>query len=134
MAAAGSGSIVNVSSIDGFQGTPALVAYVAAKFAVRGMTRVAALELAAMNIRVNTVCPGATRTRMMDCPDMEGIDIEALSNRMTPLGRMGEAHEIAHAILYLASDDAAYTTGSDITVDGGATAGVGVEMFSNVTA
>jgi NAD(P)-dependent dehydrogenase (short-subunit alcohol dehydrogenase family) len=71
---------------------------------------------------------------MMDCPDMEGIDIEALSSRMAPLGRMGEAHEIAHAILYLASDDAAYTTGSDITVDGGATAGVGVEMFSNVTA
>jgi NAD(P)-dependent dehydrogenase (short-subunit alcohol dehydrogenase family) len=87
-----------------------------------------------MNIRVNTVCPGATRTRMMDCPDMAGIDIEALSNRMAPMGRMGEAHEVAQAILYLASDDAGYVTGTDITVDGGTTAGVGVEMFSQVTA
>ncbi|HWF53287.1 MAG TPA: glucose 1-dehydrogenase [Solirubrobacteraceae bacterium] len=134
MAVAGAGSIVNVSSIDGLQGSPALLAYVAAKFAVRGMTRVAALELAGMNIRVNTVCPGATRTRMMDCPDMAGIDIEALSNRMAPLGRMGEAHEVADAILYLASDAAGYITGTDLTVDGGTTAGVGVEMFSQITA
>jgi 3alpha(or 20beta)-hydroxysteroid dehydrogenase len=134
MAQAGGGSIVNTSSIDGFQGSPTLLAYVAAKFAVRGMTRVAALELAAVNIRVNTVCPGATRTRMMDCPDMAGVDIEALSNRMAPMGRMGEADEIAKASLYLASDDSSYVTGTDLTVDGGTTAGVGVEMFSQVMA
>jgi 3alpha(or 20beta)-hydroxysteroid dehydrogenase len=134
MARAGGGSIVNTSSIDGFQGSPTLMAYVAAKFAVRGMTRVAALELAGMNIRVNTVCPGATRTRMMDCPDMEGIDIEALSNRMAPLGRMGEADEVAYATLFLSSDEAGYVTGTDLTVDGGTTAGVGVEMFSQVAA
>jgi len=134
MAQAGGGSIVNTSSIDGFQGSPTLLAYVAAKFAVRGMTRVAALELAAVNIRVNTVCPGATRTRMMDCPDMAGVDIEALSNRMAPMGRMGEADEISKAMLYLASDDSSYVTGTDLTVDGGTTAGVGVEMFSQVMA
>ncbi|MHB8690502.1 MAG: glucose 1-dehydrogenase [Solirubrobacteraceae bacterium] len=134
MAQAGGGSIVNTSSIDGFQGSPTLLAYVAAKFAVRGMTRVAALELAAVNIRVNTVCPGATRTRMMDCPDMAGVDIEALSNRMAPMGRMGEADEVAKAMLYLASDDSSYVTGTDLTVDGGTTAGVGVEMFSQVMA
>jgi 3alpha(or 20beta)-hydroxysteroid dehydrogenase len=134
MAQAGGGSIVNTSSIDGFQGSPTLLAYVAAKFAVRGMTRVAALELAAVNIRVNTVCPGATRTRMMDCPDMAGVDIEALSNRMAPMGRMGEADEIAKASLYLASEDSSYVTGTDLTVDGGTTAGVGVEMFSQVMA
>jgi 3alpha(or 20beta)-hydroxysteroid dehydrogenase len=132
MAEAGKGSIINVSSIDGFQGSPALSAYVAAKFAVRGLTRVAALELAAMNIRVNTVCPGATRTRMMDCPDMAGIDIEALSARMAPLGRMGEAPEIANATLFLASDEASYITGTDLVIDGGTIAGVGVEMFSQV--
>jgi 3alpha(or 20beta)-hydroxysteroid dehydrogenase len=132
MAGAGGGSIVNISSIDGHQGTPSLVAYVAAKFAVRGMTRVAALELAQLKIRVNTVCPGATKTRMMDCPDMAGIDLEGLSARMAPLGRMGEAHEVADAALFLASDESSYITGTDIVVDGGAIAGVGVEMFSQV--
>ncbi|HEY1970048.1 MAG TPA: glucose 1-dehydrogenase [Pseudonocardia sp.] len=132
MAAAGGGSIVNISSIDGHQGTPTLVAYVAAKYAVRGMTRVAALELAQLKIRANTVCPGATRTRMMDCPDMAGIDIEAMSARMAPLGRIGEAHEIADAALFLASEESSYITGTDIVVDGGAISGVGVEMFSQV--
>jgi 3alpha(or 20beta)-hydroxysteroid dehydrogenase len=134
MMKAGGGSIVNTSSIDGFQGSPALTAYVAAKFAVRGMTRVAALELAASGIRVNTVCPGATRTRMMDCPDIAGIDLEAMSSRMTPMGRMGEPPEVANATLFLASDESSYVTGTDITVDGGALAGVGVEMFSQVIA
>ena len=132
MVAAGGGSIVNISSIDGHQGTPTLVAYVAAKYAVRGMTRVAALELARAGIRVNTVCPGATRTRMMDCPDMAGIDIEGLSARLAPLGRIGEAHEIADAALFLASEESSYITGTDIVVDGGAISGVGVEMFSQV--
>jgi 3alpha(or 20beta)-hydroxysteroid dehydrogenase len=134
MMEAGGGSIVNTSSIDGFQGSPALTAYVAAKFAVRGMTRVAALELAAAGIRVNTVCPGATRTRMMDCPDMAGIDIDALASRMAPMGRMGESTEVANATVFLASDESSYVTGTDITVDGGTLAGVGVEMFSQVTA
>lgn len=132
MITAGGGSIVNTSSIDGFQGSPALTAYVAAKFAVRGMTRVAALELAGAGIRVNTVCPGATRTRMMDCPDMVGIDIDALSSKMAPMGRMGESAEIANATLFLASDESSYMTGTDVTVDGGTLAGVGVEMFSQV--
>ena len=132
MITAGGGSIVNISSIDGHQGTPTLVAYVAAKYAVRGMTRVAALELAQFKIRANTVCPGATRTRMMDCPDMAGIDIEAMSARMAPLGRIGEAHEIADAALFLASTESSYITGTDIVVDGGAISGVGVEMFSQV--
>jgi 3alpha(or 20beta)-hydroxysteroid dehydrogenase len=134
MLKAGGGSIVNTSSIDGFQGSPALTAYVGAKFAVRGMTRVAALELAAMGIRVNTVCPGATRTRMMDCPDLAGMDIDALSSRMAPMARMGESTEVAYATLFLASDESSYMTGTDITVDGGTLAGVGVEMFSQVTA
>jgi 3alpha(or 20beta)-hydroxysteroid dehydrogenase len=107
---------------------------VGAKFAVRGMTRVAALELAAMGIRVNTVCPGATRTRMMDCPDLAGMDIDALASRMAPMARMGESPEVANATLFLASDESSYVTGTDITVDGGALAGVGVEMFSQVTA
>jgi 3alpha(or 20beta)-hydroxysteroid dehydrogenase len=133
MVAAGGGSIVNISSIDGHQGTPTLVAYVAAKYAVCGMTRVAALELAQLKIRANTVCPGATRTRMMDAPDMAGVDIEAMSARMAPLGRIGEAHEVAAAALFLASDESSYITGTDIVVDGGATSGVGVEMFNQVS-
>jgi NAD(P)-dependent dehydrogenase (short-subunit alcohol dehydrogenase family) len=133
MVAAGGGSIVNISSIDGHQGTPTLVAYVAAKYAGCGMTRVAALELAQLGIRANTVCPGATRTRMMDAPDMAGVDIEAMSARMAPLGRIGEAHEVAAAALFLASDESSYITGTDIVVDGGATSGVGVEMFSQVS-
>ncbi|HTK66107.1 MAG TPA: glucose 1-dehydrogenase [Pseudonocardia sp.] len=132
MAQAGGGSIVNISSIDGHQGTPTLVAYVAAKYAVCGMTRVAALELAQLKIRANTVCPGATRTRMMDAPDMAGVDIEAMSAKMAPLGRIGEAHEVAAAALFLASDESSYITGTDIVVDGGATSGVGVEMFNQV--
>jgi NAD(P)-dependent dehydrogenase (short-subunit alcohol dehydrogenase family) len=71
---------------------------------------------------------------MMDCPDMAGIDIDALSSKMAPMGRMGESAEVANATLFLASDESSYMTGTDITVDGGTLAGVGVEMFSQVQA
>jgi NAD(P)-dependent dehydrogenase (short-subunit alcohol dehydrogenase family) len=71
---------------------------------------------------------------MMDCPDMAGIDIDALSSKMAPMGRMGESPEVANATLFLASDESSYVTGTDLTVDGGTLAGVGVEMFSQVQA
>ncbi|MCV7316443.1 glucose 1-dehydrogenase [Mycolicibacillus parakoreensis] len=116
MTAAGGGSIINISSVEGMRGSPGLYGYVASKFAVRGLAKAAAVELAAHNIRVNTVLPGLVRTRMaMAIPD-DSLQI--------PLGRAAKSPEVAACVLYLASDESSYSTGADFVVDGGLTAGI----------
>jgi 3alpha(or 20beta)-hydroxysteroid dehydrogenase len=115
------GSIVNVSSIDGLMGMSGLVAYCASKFAVRGMTKVAALELAARGIRVNSIHPGFIDTPMVDRPEVQAVLGAVVS--MVPLRRAAQAEEVAELALYLASDGSSYSTGGEFVVDGGLTAG-----------
>lgn len=117
---AGGGSIVLISSIDGLVGRGNAAAYGASKAAVRLLARNAAVELAPDWIRVNTVCPGVMETTMSVVLD-EG---ERRADRLerTPLKRVGTADDVAWAVVYLASDEAGYVTGSDLVVDGGYTA------------
>jgi NAD(P)-dependent dehydrogenase (short-subunit alcohol dehydrogenase family) len=112
--AAGGGSVVNVSSILGFVGDGDYFAYSATKGALRLMSRSAALKYAADGIRVNSVCPGMVRTPMNDLE----VDADSYVTN-TPLQRMAEPIEVAKAVLFLLSDDAAFITGSDLVVDGG---------------
>lgn len=121
MKATGGGSIINISSIDGLIGMPFVAAYVASKFAVRGMTKVAALELAHLGIRVNSIHPGYIDTPMVREPMGDAL-AESLG-RSVPLKRLGQPEEIAELVVYLASDRAAYCTGSEFVIDGGVTAG-----------
>ena len=120
---AGGGSIVNISSIAGLQGSPATVAYTASKWAVRGMTKVAALELAPFNIRVNSIHPGIIDTPMLEEFAAFGPDVLDRIRERIPLGRLASADDVARLALFLASDDSAYSTGSEFIVDGGLTAG-----------
>lgn len=124
MKQAGGGSIVNISSIEGFAGASGLSAYSASKFAIRGMTKAAARELGAFGIRVNSVHPGAVLTRMvLDSAD-SGKDGEAFMKAM-PLGRFAEPIEISRLVAYLASDESSYSTGSEFLADGGILSGPG---------
>ncbi|MEK3937412.1 glucose 1-dehydrogenase [Sporosarcina sp. FSL W7-1349] len=118
MQKAGSGSIVNISSINGLVG--GAVGYTDTKFAVRGMTKAAALQLAHLNIRVNSVHPGVIETPMV----MEGDSVEMIKEfaNSIPLGRMAQPEEVSKLVLYLASDESSYSTGSEFIVDGGLTA------------
>jgi 3alpha(or 20beta)-hydroxysteroid dehydrogenase len=116
MTAAGGGSIVNVSSVEGFRGSPGLHGYTATKFAVRGLSKSAALELAPQNIRVNSIHPGFIRT-----PMTAGIPEDFLS---IPLGRGADPAEVSAMVLFLASDESSYCTGSEFVVDGGLLSGV----------
>ncbi|AXB43952.1 glucose 1-dehydrogenase [Amycolatopsis albispora] len=119
---AGGGSIVNVSSVEGLAGMPYLTAYTASKFAIRGMTKVAALELGERGIRVNSVHPGAIDTKMItDALGGAPVDMSLVGKKVA-LGRVGEAEEIAALVAFLASDDSSYCTGSEFVADGGATA------------
>ena len=121
----GRGSIVNVSSEAGLRGIKGLAAYSVAKAAVIELTRCMALDLADAGVRVNCVCPGTTRTPMVLEAVAATADPDAELRRyatVRPLQRLGTPREIATAIGYLASDDAAYTTGSVLAVDGGYTA------------
>jgi len=116
MRAAGGGAIVNISSIAGQVGFPGAAAYVGSKWAVRGMTKTAAIELAPDHIRVNSVHPGFIDTPMLENnpPETNQAGIEA-----TPLKRLGKPEEIAAAVAWLCGPDAAFVTGSEVTVDGG---------------
>lgn len=122
MKKAGGGSIVNISSIDGLIGMYGATAYCATKFAVRGMTKVAALELGKYGIRVNSLHPGGVQTKILDDTGLSPEDA-AEAFKQIPLGRIGQSEEMATLAAYLASDDASYSTGSEFIADGGLTAG-----------
>jgi 3alpha(or 20beta)-hydroxysteroid dehydrogenase len=124
MKAAGRGSIINISSIEGLAGTIACHGYTATKFAVRGLTKSTALELGPSGIRVNSIHPGLIKTPMTEwVPD----DLF-----QTALGRAAEPREVSSLVIYLASDESSYSTGSEFVVDGGCTAGLGHKDFSAV--
>ena len=117
------GSIVNISSVSGFRPQPGNIAYVSAKHAVVGMTKVAAVENGAANIRVNSVAPGAIDTPMIRGALEEIGTTEAeFAPQLSLLGRFGQPREVAQASLWLASDQSSYVTGTTIHVDAGYTA------------
>jgi 3alpha(or 20beta)-hydroxysteroid dehydrogenase len=129
MLEAGTGSIVNVSSVEGLAAAPLLTAYTASKFAIRGMTKVAALELAGKGVRVNSVHPGVVDTGLL--PTALGgqpVDLSYVAKRV-PMHRVGQAAEIAELVVFLASDDSSYCTGSEFVADGGVTAAHSLSSF-----
>jgi 3alpha(or 20beta)-hydroxysteroid dehydrogenase len=115
------GSIINISSVAGLIGSPGLFAYGASKWAVRGMTKSVAREVAPFGVRVNSIHPGIIETPMLEQFDNIGIRPQVMA--AIPMGRSAEAVEVARLALYLASDDSSYSTGSEFIVDGGMTAG-----------
>jgi 3alpha(or 20beta)-hydroxysteroid dehydrogenase len=117
---------VNVSSVEGFTGAAGLSAYTASKFAVRGMTKAAASELGQYGIRVNSVHPGGVLTSMTlsQAADADPAQGEAFLNAM-PLARFAAPAEISKLVVFLASDDSSYSTGSEFVADGGLLAGPG---------
>jgi 3alpha(or 20beta)-hydroxysteroid dehydrogenase len=124
MTRAGGGSIVNISSIEGFTGAAGLSAYSASKFAIRGMTKAAAQELGGFGIRVNSVHPGGVLTRMVLEQADSGRDGSRFLGNL-PLGRFAEPGEISRLVAYLASDESSYSTGSEFVADGGVLSGPG---------
>jgi NAD(P)-dependent dehydrogenase (short-subunit alcohol dehydrogenase family) len=116
----GGGAIVNTSSVAGHAGLAGVSVYIASKHAVEGLTKAVALEFAKQNIRINAVAPGPIATEMWDRFAGDAGD-QVIS--LIPAARVGEAEEIAAAVLYLASDAAKYTTGTSLVVDGGFIAG-----------
>ncbi|GHJ08688.1 3-alpha-hydroxysteroid dehydrogenase [Micromonospora humidisoli] len=115
MKRAGGGSIVNIGSVGALQGVPRMSGYVVSKWGVRGLTRTAALELGVHGIRVNAVHPGQIRTPMTD-----GVVFDTAN---VALGRVGEPDDIARIVLFFASDDSTFVTGSEVAGDGGQIAG-----------
>ncbi|MCH7594163.1 MAG: glucose 1-dehydrogenase [Chloroflexi bacterium] len=121
MRKAGGGSIINISSIYGNVGSKGGTAYHASKGAVRAFSKAAAIQYADVNIRVNSVHPGFVDTPMTDgLHSQPGVREERVAR--TPLGRMGVPEDIAYGILYLASDESGFVTGSELVIDGGMTA------------
>jgi 3alpha(or 20beta)-hydroxysteroid dehydrogenase len=116
MITAGGGSIINVSSLEGIMGSAGMNAYVASKFAVRGLTKSSALELAALGIRVNSIHPGLIWT-----PMTAGIPEDMVT---VPMGRGGNPEEVASFVVFLSSEESSYATGSEFVMDGGIGAGI----------
>jgi 3alpha(or 20beta)-hydroxysteroid dehydrogenase len=125
---AGGGSIVNLSSVEGLGGNRFLIAYSGSKFAVRGMTKSAAIELARKGIRVNSVHPGGIDTPMTRAFVPGDEDMTNLIGKQAPMRRTGRPEEIGEAVAFLASDAASYITGAELAVDGGATASSGFKQ------
>ena len=127
MTAAGGGSILNISSIDGMIGMNHIISYVASKWAVRGMTKTAAMELASRGIRVNSIHPGFIHTHLSVEDESHLAATHALLDahtaKLAPMRRTGEPEEIANLALFLASDESSYSTGSEFVADGGLIAG-----------
>ncbi|MCH8185307.1 MAG: glucose 1-dehydrogenase [Chloroflexi bacterium] len=122
MRRAGGGSIVNISSGAGITGSRQSAAYHASKGAVRIFTKAAAVQYAPENIRVNSVHPGPIDTDMLAMSDPAGGTRLTEPGREVPLGRPGRPEEVAYGVLYLASDESSYVTGSELVIDGGRTA------------
>ncbi|MGH7212084.1 MAG: SDR family NAD(P)-dependent oxidoreductase, partial [Acetobacteraceae bacterium] len=112
----GGGSIVNISSVAGLRGSPGAFAYSATKWALRGMTKAAAIDLAPRGIRVNSIHPGPIDTEMLKVRT-PAQNRERL--QMVPMKRMGTADEVGKLVLFLLSDDSAYITGAEVSIDGG---------------
>ncbi len=117
--AAGGGSIVNVSSISGMVGNPRTSAYAASKGAVRVFTKATAIQYAAEGIRANSIHPGPVETDLLG-QVVDALEIDAFAP--APLGRVGKAEDVAFGALYLACDESSFVTGSELVIDGGATA------------
>ena len=122
MAEAGGGSIINVASTAGLEGVAGLVGYVSSKFAIRGMTKTAALELGRLGIRVNASCPGGMDTPMGRGDDFEKVDTGNVFASL-PIARIGQPDEVANLAVFLASNESSYCTGADFVIDGGMLAG-----------
>lgn len=118
----GGGAIVNTSSIAGLIGAPRQPLYCATKHAVLGLTKAAALEYGRKGVRVNAVCPGIIRTEMTERAIARDPKRAARIDQAHPIGRLGEAEDIARSVVYLCSDDAAFVLGQALAVDGGYTA------------
>lgn len=118
MERSGGGSIVNISSVAGLRGSPGAIAYSATKWALRGMTKAAAVDLAPRKIRVNSVHPGPIDTEMLNVrtPEQNRQRLQ-----LVPMKRMGTAEEVARLVLFLLSDESGYITGAEVAIDGGAT-------------
>ncbi|WP_069887253.1 SDR family NAD(P)-dependent oxidoreductase [Streptomyces luteocolor] len=134
IADAGGGTIVNTASYTALTGMAYVGAYAATKHAILGLTRVAAMELAGRNIRVNAVCPGAVDTPMTNPAQLDpaadpgeaGEAVAELYKKLVPLGRIGRPEEVAALALFLTGEDSAYITGQPFVIDGGWLAGVSV--------
>lgn len=118
MEKAGNGSIVNISSMNGL--VAGAIGYTDTKFAVRGMTKAAAIELSHRGIRVNSVHPGVIETPMIQQADAKDVIKEFA--KFIPLKRVAQPEEVSNLVLYLASDESSYSTGSEFVIDGGLTA------------
>jgi 3alpha(or 20beta)-hydroxysteroid dehydrogenase len=116
------GSVINISSVAGLIGPPFLTAYAASKWAVRGMTKVAAKELAQSGVRVNSLHPGQIDTDMNTRQRERTPELIDKLIKGIPLRRIGQPEEVAEAIVYLASDESVYVTGAELAIDGGVTA------------
>ena len=120
--AAAPSSIINISSTAGLKGYGGLAGYTTSKFAVRGLTKAVALELAAHGVRCNSVHPGAVDTPMID-----GMEVD---QRHVAMHRVGTAEELANLVVFLASDESSFSTGSEFVADGGETTGLDPDLLS----
>jgi NAD(P)-dependent dehydrogenase (short-subunit alcohol dehydrogenase family) len=121
MLKSGGGAIVNTSSVAGLVGNPGLSAYCAAKHGVTGMTRAAALDYIGRGIRINAICPGATRTRLLE-GWFQDPEVEKHVMALHPIGRIAAPPEVAEVVLFLASSASSFMVGCAVPVDGGLTA------------